>query len=185
MILSCSEIQPSRLQNDGGAYLHLHLLWPNPTRKQGPWGVDADDLRSWWAKLLRRITDTPSLPTPNIDLVVAKGNIAKELSKYLSKGSSVLSKAAADLGIENLPRTWWNMSKPLRDLIKSAIIQGLEVGTLILEWIEYDRGLGEAGLFQWLREIYAEIDDRQVQIGHTGQLVPALNREAHTILVSV
>lgn len=185
LILSCSEIQPSRLENGRGAYLHLHLLWPNPARKQGEWGVDADDLRAWWAKLLRRITDNPSLPTPNIDLVVARGNIAKELSKYLSKGSSVLSKAAQDLGIENLPRTWWNLSKPLRDMIKSAIIQGNEVGTLLLEWIQYDRGLGEEGIFEWVREIYAEIEDRQVQIGHTGQLCPDLNAEAHTLLVSV
>ena len=83
-----------------------------------------------------------------------------------------------------MPRTWWNMSKPLRDLIKNAIIQGLEVGTLLLEWIQYDRGLGEQGIFQWLREIYAEIEDRQVQIGHTGQLVPELNAEAHALLVS-
>lgn len=185
MILSCSEIQPSRLQNGGGAYLHLHLIWPNPSRKRGQWGVDADDLRSWWAKLLRRLTDNPSLPTPNIDLVVAKGDIAKELSKYLSKGSSVLGKAAEDLGVENLPRTWWNMSKPLRDAIKSAILQGQEVGALLLEWIEYDRGLGEEGIFQWIREIYAEISDRQVQIGNTGQLIPALNLEAHALLVSV
>lgn len=185
LILSCSEIQPKRLENGGGAYLHLHLIWPNPSRKRGEWGVDADDLRAWWAKLLRRITDNPSLPTPNIDLVVAKGNIAKELSKYLSKGSSVLTKAAEDLGVENLPRTWWNMSKPLRDAIKSAIIQGVELGALILEWIEYDRGMGEDGIFQWIREIYAEIEDRQVHIGNTGQLIPALNLEAHALLVSV
>ena len=184
MILSCSEIQPKRLENDGGAYLHLHLLWPNPSRRRGEWGVDADDLRSWWAKLLRRLTDIPSLPTPNVDLVVAKGDIAKELSKYLSKGSSVLGKAAEDLGIENLPRTWWNMSKPLRDAVKAAILQGQEVGALLLEWIEYDRGLGEEGIFQWVREIYAEIEDRQVHIGNTGQLIPALNLEAHTLLVS-
>lgn len=185
LILSCSEIQPGRLGNGGGAYLHLHLIWPNPSRKRGAWGVDADDLRSWWAKLLRRITDNPSLPTPNIDLVVAKGNIAKELSKYLSKGSSVLSKASEDLGTENLPRTWWNMSKPLRDAIKGAILQGQEVGALLLDWIEYDRGLAESGIFQWIREIYAEIEDREVHIGNTGQLIPALNQEAHTLLVSV
>lgn len=184
LILSCSEIQPSRLQNGGGAYLHLHLVWPNPPKNRGEWGVDADDLRAWWGKLLRRITDNPSLPTPNIDLVVAKGDIAKELSKYLSKGSSVLSKAAEDLGTENLPRTWWNMSKPLRDALKSAILQGHSVGVLLLEWLEYDRGLAESGLFLWCREIYAEIDDRQVQIGHTGQLTPGLNLEAHTLLVS-
>ena len=185
LILSCSEIQPSRLENGGGAYLHLHLVWVNPSRRRGVWGVAAEDLRAWWTKLLRRVTDTPSMQVANIDLQVAKGDISRELSKYLSKGSSVLTKAAADLGIENMPRTWWNLSKPLRDLIKSAIIQGLEVGTLMLEWIQYDRGLGEQGIFQWIREIYAEIDDRQVQIGHTGQLAPALNQDAHALLVSL
>lgn len=184
LILSCSEIQPSRLQNGGGAYLHLHLVWPNPTKKRGQWGVGADDLRAWWSRLLRRITDNPSMQVANIDLQVVRGDISRELSKYLSKGSSVLTLAAEDLGIENLPRTWWNMSKPLRDAIKSAILQGHAVGVLLLEWLEYDRGLAESGLFLWCREIYAEIDDRQVQIGHTGQLVPALNLEAHTLLVS-
>lgn len=184
LILSCSEIQPSRLENGGGAYLHLHLVWVNPPRLRGGWGVSVNRLRTFWDRLLARITDNPRLPQANIDLKMAKGNIAKELSKYLSKGSSVLSKAATDLGLENFPRTWWNMSKALRDLIKGAILQGYEVGALILEWIEYDRGLEEDGIFQWIREIYAEIDDRQVQIGNTGQLVPALNLEAHSLLVS-
>lgn len=184
LILSCSEIQPSRLENGGGAYLHLHLVWGNPPKKGAGWGVNAEDLRSWWTKLLRRVTGNPSMQVANIDLQVAKGDISKELSKYLSKGSSVLSKAAEDLGVENMPRTWWNMSKPLRDLIKNAIIQGHAVGVLLLEWIQYDRGCAEDGLFQWVREIYAEIDDRQVQIGHTGQLAPSLNQEAHTLLVS-
>lgn len=184
LILSCSEIQPSRLQNGGGAYLHLHLVWPNPPKNLGEWGVDAGDLRAWWSKCLRRITDNPSMQVANIDLQVVKGDISRELSKYLSKGSSVLTQAAADLGIENMPRTWWNMSKPLRDAIKSAIIQGHSVGALLLEWIEYDRGLADQGIFQWIREIYAEIEGRDVQIGHTGQLTPALNLEAHSLLVS-
>ena len=185
MILSCSEIQPSRLENGGGAYLHLHLVWLNPPKRREGWGVDADRLRSFWDKLLERITDIPDLPSANIDLQWVKGDISRELSKYLSKGSSVLSRAAADLGIENMPRTWWNMSKALRDAIKSAILQGHSVGVLLLEWIQYDRGCAEDGLFQWVREIYAEIDDRPVQIGHTGQLTPVLNREAHSLLVSV
>lgn len=184
LILSCSEIQPSRLQNGGGAYLHLHLIWVNPPRRKEGWGVSADRLRAFWDGLLRRITGIPDLPSANVDLQWARGDIAKELSKYLSKGSSVLRQAAEDLGIENLPRTWWNMSKPLRDAIKSAILQGHPVGVLLLEWLEYDRGLAESGLFLWCREIYAEIDDRQVQIGHTGQLTPGLNQEAHSLLVS-
>jgi len=160
------------------------VLWPNPSKKRGHWGVDAGDLRAWWAKLLRRITDLPNLTTPNVDLVVAKGDISRELSKYLSKGSSVLSEAAADLGAENLPRTWWNMSKALRDLVKSAIIAGYPVGQLLLEWIEFDRGQAEQGLFLWVRDIYAEIEDRRVQLGTTGQLTRDLNREAHALLVS-
>jgi len=128
--------------------------------------------------------DDPSIPTPNIKLLEAKGDVSREMSKYISKGSGVLSEAVADLGVENLPRTWWNMSKPLRDMIKGAIIAGYPVGQLLLEWIEFDRGQGEEGLFLWVRDIYAEINDHRVQLGTTGQLTPDLNREAHTLLVS-
>ena len=184
LVLSCSEIQPSRLETEGGAYLHLHLVWVNPPRRSAGWGVSSERLRAFWDDLLRRVTGLDDLPTANIDLQWARGDISRELSKYLSKGSSVLSKAAEDLGVENLPRTWWNMSKALRDMIKSAILVGHPVGQLLLEWIEFDRGQGEEGLFLWVRDIYAEIDDRRVQLGTTGQLTPDLNREAHSLLVS-
>jgi len=167
-----------------GAYLHLHLIWPNPSRYSAGWGVDVDDLRAWWAKLLRRVMDDSSIPTPNIKLLEAKGDISREMSKYISKGSGVLSEAAQDLGVENLPRTWWNMSKALRDIIKGAILAGYPVGQLLLEWIEFDRGQAEEGLFLWVRDIYAEIEDRLCQLGTTGQLTPALNQEAHALLVS-
>jgi len=59
------------------------------------------------------------------------------------------------------------------------------VGQLLLEWIEFDRGQGEQGMFLWVRDIYAEIEDHRVQLGTTGQLTPDLNREAHALLVSV
>lgn len=184
LVLSCSEIQPNRLGTGEGAYLHLHLIWVNPPNAPVEWGVDASRLRSFWDSLLSRITGIDNLPSANIDLRYARGDIARELSKYLSKGSSVLAEAAEDLGRENLPRTWWNMSKALRDLVKSAILQGSEVGRLFLEWIEFDKGQAENGLFLWLRDIYQEIDDRQVLFGHTGQLSPPLNEDAHEILVS-
>ena len=183
-ILSCSEIQPERLAAGLGAYLHLHLVWANPPRYSEGWGVDVEALRAWWTKLLRRLLCDPSIPIPNIKLLEAKGDVSKEMSKYLSKGCSVLTEASQDLGLENMPRTWWNMSGPLRRLIKNAIIAGYPVGQLLLEWIEFDRGQGEEGLFLWVRDIYAEIDDRRVQLGTTGQLTPDLNREAHTLLVS-
>ena len=128
--------------------------------------------------------DDPTLPVPNIDLQLAKGDISRELSKYLSKGSDCLRKAAEDLGPENMPRTWWNMSKALRDLVKDAIVAGYQVGTLILEWLQYDQGLGEAGLFLWCRPISVEIDGLEITMGHTGQLTSDLNREAHSLLVS-
>ena len=184
LVLSCSEIQPSRLETEGGAYLHLHLIWVNPPKRSEGWAVSSERLRAFWDDLLRRLTGLPDLPTANIDLQWARGDVARELSKYLSKGSSVLSKAADDLGAGNLPRTWWNMSKALRDLVKGAILSGHAVGQLLLEWIEFDRGQGEDGLFLWLRDIYAEISDRRVQLGTTGQLTRELNRDAHELLVS-
>ena len=184
MVLSCSEIQPSRLEADGGAYLHLHLIWVNPPRRSEGWGIDAGALRAFWDSLLSRCSGNPNLPSANIDLQYVRGNVERELSKYLSKGSTVLHKAAEDLGIENMPRTWWNMSKPLRDLIKAGIIHGVQVGSLLLDWIDYDKGLAEDGLFHWIRPIYAEIGEREIQIGNTGQLVPEVNKEAHALLVS-
>lgn len=184
-VLSCSEIQPSRLEKEGGAYLHLHLIWVNPPKRKEGWGIDVGDLRSFWASLIRRKSGQPNLPTPNIDLQQARGDIARELSKYLSKGSDCLRKAAEDLGPENMPRAWWNMSKALRDLVKDAIVSGVQVGTLILEWLQYDQGLGEVGLFLWCRPISTEIEGREITLGHTGQLTPDLNREAHSLLVSV
>lgn len=184
LVLSCSEIQPKRLETDKGAYLHLHLVWVNPPTAPEEWGVDADGLRVFWSSLVRRMVDNPSLPVPNIDLRMVRGDVAREISKYVSKGSDCLRKASQDLGIENMPRTWWNMSKALRDLVKGAILKGGQVGTLILEWLQYDQGCGEEGLFLWHRAITVDLNGRLITMGNTGQLTPILNRDAHDLLVS-
>jgi hypothetical protein len=76
------------------------------------------------------------------------------------------------------------MSKPLRDAIKGAVIRGAAVGTLVLEWLQYDAGCGETGLFLWCRQIVVDLDGRDITMGHTGQLTRDLNRDAHDLLIS-
>lgn len=183
-VVSCSEIQPERLKKYGEAYLHLHLVWPNLARKKERWGVDVDDLRSFWQSLIEREAKVTLPKAPNIKILPTKGDPGKELAKYLSKGSEAVGKTAEDLGEENLPRTWWNMSQAVRVWVKSEVVHNAHVGQLLLEWIEFDKGQGEAGLFLWIRELHFEKEGREVSCGHTGQLTPELNQDAHCLLVS-
>lgn len=178
IVLSCSEFQPGRMRDSGGeAYLHLHMVWINPT-KFNTWSVDVQALTLWFTRLISRIADYPLDQLCNVDTKIAKGNIAYEMAKYLSKGSTVLSGAEKDLGTENLPSTYWNMTALTRSKIKAELLKGLPVGEVLENLIAYGFHAHEVNdLFLWVRHIDCEIGGNLVTVGYTGLLTPSVHSD--------
>lgn len=184
LVVSCSEIQPERFEKTGEAYLHLHLVWPNRAKKSGSWGVDVKRLRAFWHSLIERQAGITLRQPPNVKILPCTKSPGKELGKYLSKGGKALQAVIQDLGPENCPSTWWNLSGEMRSLVKDALIAGGAVGALIESWLAWAQDEDSSDLFTWTRPIKVEIDGLERVIGHTGELTPAANQDAHGMLIS-
>lgn len=171
-VCSVSEVQPKRLEGGGQAYLHLHLVWPNRRARYGSWAVSALEIRAWSESFLKRNGLFPDGAWVRCNVQPVKKSAAGYLSKYMSKGSSDIAAMAQDLGWEAIPRQWWNMSRAARDLVKSELAHGDDVGRLILATVN---GIFSGHLpFQdclWaLHEVMLDIDGVPRGVGWRGAM---------------
>lgn len=182
IVISCSEFQPDRLARGEGAYLHLHLVWINPV-KFGQWAVDTSALREWFTALVERQAECRLESECRVETALARGNIAYEMAKYLSKGCPTLAAAEKDLGPGNLPHTYWNMSGPTRQKIHAELKKGVPVGEALEQFIAYGFHAHELnGLFLWLRHIEADLGGTLVTVGYCGMLTPSVRSDLHDLL---
>lgn len=182
---SVTEVQPKRLATQSEAYLHWHLLWLNHPGKAGNWAVDPCDVRAWLQSTLeRRIPGYPGGHV-NVDVKPVKGEAARYLAKYMSKGRQQVAEALKDWGEGLCPRTWWNLTKAARDAVKAATHKGETAGAyldriLTLSW----RGdLGQVHAF--LRHIEMEFDGVNYTVGWRGRFVPSVHRALTSMLDSL
>lgn len=105
----------------------------------------------------------------NVDTRPVEGVVAAYLAKYMSKGKQMLAEALEDWGEDNHPRTWWNMNKPTRDMVKSATFKGAKVGAM-LEWVLYSYLDGVVDdCYAFLRPIVCDLGRWEVIIGWRGR----------------
>jgi len=177
LIASASEIQPGRLEADKEAYLHLHLCWPNVWAKAGNWAVDVKEFRSWSEKFLRNRGLLPDGGWVNVNVQQVKKSCAAYLGKYMSKGSDIIAQAVEDLGESAIPRQWWNLTKPMRDMVLSGLRTGDDVGQMILNIVDYAFDCNDFDAFWALRHCEMEYDGRLINTGWRGVFKRDLLRE--------
>lgn len=169
LVVSVTEIQPSRLAQTGEAYLHLHLLWLNRPAKKGQWSISPNQLRNWFSSLLSRVLQTEDVGHVNVDVKAVNGNVAAYLAKYMSKGGDCLEKAMDDLGPLGLPSTWWNMTASMRKAVKTHTHKGAGAGMLLEQILGYSWSTGDFSLHEYLRHIEVELDGLTVTVGFRGR----------------
>lgn len=168
LALSVSEIQPKRLQSSGQAYLHLHLVWLNHPNPRRGWAVSANDIRSFVSKFLVSRLGPDANGYVNVNVKAVEASITAYLSKYMSKGGECLQEALEDWGEDVCPPTWWNMTKALRDWVKSEIVEGEAVGELLEDLVSDVMALDGRSVFHWLRPIEIELDGAIFRVGWRG-----------------
>jgi hypothetical protein len=151
--IGVTEIQPERMEKTGIPCPHLHFVYPAHAG-DWDWWITADRLRSIWKSILeaRLAKLIPADQMPEIDTRAAvncqrlKKSAAKEMGKYLSKGSCI-KKVKKSGYLDFLPTAWWHCGRKLAKAIKSHIIpcpvnlltairQGIDlVGRGLLEYL--------------------------------------------------
>lgn len=181
-LLSVSEIQPKRLLESGEACLHLHQLWLNSPGEPGHWSFSPNEIRSYVDRLLRRVSPSYEGGFINVDTKPVEGTVAAYMAKYMSKGRQQISEAIEDWGEDNCPRTWWNMSKPMRDAVKARILKGAQVGAKLEEVLELAFDYGTDECYAFLMPIMLDIGQEKRLMGWRGRFMPGLDRTVRAVL---
>lgn len=183
-VLSVTEIQPKRLAASGEGSLHWHLLWLNVPATSGHWSVAPNDLRTWLnGVLLRRI---PSYTGGHVNVRTdpVEGNIASYFAKYMSKGKQMVAEAMEDWGHGLCPRTWWNMTKGCRTMVKADTLQGREVGSVLDDTLQKARLFGVDECYAFLRPVVITMGECEYVMGWRGRFLPELERAVRGMLQS-
>lgn len=127
-IIYCTEIQENRYKTYGQIAPHLHLLWYAYERdihgaSIGRYAISADKLREINQRVINRIIpDYQINVSASVDVQKVKKSAANYLGKYMSKGGKVVEQIKKDGNADQLPRSWWGVTKELRqEIIKSII----------------------------------------------------------------
>lgn len=181
---SVTEVQPKRLEAQNEACLHWHLLWLNRPGKAGNWAIDPCDVRAWLSELLLRKVPSYQGEHVNVNVKAVEGEAARYLAKYMSKGRQQVAKAMEDWGEDICPRTWWNMTKAARDMVKSRTHKGRAAGALLDSIVEYAWCTDIDMHFEFFRPIMLEFDGVEVTVGWRGRFTDSLRCDVRAMLES-
>lgn len=183
-IVSVSEIQPKRLAESGQACLHLHQLWLNVPAKSGRYSFSPNVIRSYMSRLLMRLCPSYSWGFINVDVKPVEGVVASYLAKYMSKGKQAIAEALEDWGVDNHPSTWWNMNKPTRDMVKTAVKKGREVGSALEALVYWALTVDTEEVMPFLAPCMVDFDNSRIIMGWRGRLDPVIHRGLTEVLQS-
>lgn len=145
-IVGCTEIQESRLlSTDGIPPLHLHLLFQGK-QNYHQWGIDKAEYQRLWQQACTSIwpVECRFESSCRVESIYKSG--VSYMSKYLSKGGSVLSKCKPEL----LPSAWFTVSRFLKVTLKGMISRCDNYLARTL----YEQ-LRESNILTWSHEIYS------------------------------
>lgn len=184
LVCSVAEVQPKRLTDHGEGYLHWHLLWLNHPGKHGNWAIEPNDLRSWLESLLvRKVTSYPGGHV-NVNTKRVEGEAARYLAKYMSKGKQQIKEAMEDWGEGVHPSTWWNMTKPARDWVKTHTSKGRAVGDLLDSFLQFAFSTQIDDVYAFLRHIEMEFDGVRYTVGWRGRFTDQVREDVRAVLKS-
>lgn len=170
VVVSVTEIQPKRLEESGEGYLHLHLLWMNPPQASGGWSIRVENLRSWVADWLIRKNLWAQDSHINVDTRSVKGEKARYLAKYASKGVTEIEAFAEDCGWESVPSQWWNCTNTARRWVKDHIVEGRTAGELLDHFVSQVFESGDFSDLHYIYQVEIELDGKWLNVGWRGGL---------------
>jgi len=137
LYVHCTEIQPRRWLARREVGLHIHWLCGGRPSVDSEWTISPREVAAIWARVLGRVLGYEPDTSKATRVEVPKKSVKRELTKYLSKGCSVI-KQIIDAGLgDRLPNAWWGGLTALkRKVLKSVVVLGSRFAEPILSNLE-------------------------------------------------
>lgn len=130
-----TEVCGKRLQSSGRVYLHIHLVFQSRS-SGGTWCLQVDELRKFWTELLSRVSGFRIAGWARIKLEVVKSSAEGYIGKYMSKGGEILGVVIESGMACMLPKSWWGMTKEMRERLKRSVHKGRGLGERLLKVVD-------------------------------------------------
>lgn len=168
-LIGCSEIQVERFEETGKPWLHAHYVWVGRTRRTG-WSITTQKHDEIFHRALNVVVQVDfEVCKSCCNLQPVRKDCSQYLSKYMSKGSSVIDSAVA-LGYDWwMPKQWYFMTRSVLSAIKKETKQGKSIATN-LECLRY----AEPTFFRYWKDIFmptSDPNDIGIWVGCCGSLV--------------
>lgn len=121
-LVHVKEIQEGRFRRYGCVSIHLHILCQGKkNRYDREWAMTKEWVRDVWSAVLKRYVGVDVDTKAATRVEVPRGSLLAEMSKYLSKGASVLTEVIEAGLAHHIPGQWWGMSRSLVAKLKRSM----------------------------------------------------------------
>lgn len=121
-IVYVTEIQMKRYETYGQLVPHLHLVFQSRKNRYADYAISKEENTAIWNRIVNNIliaADDEIVEMPYAaDIQKIKKSAQAYMSKYMSKGSSVVKKIGEVAPNMWQPKSWWGMSLSLRRWVK-------------------------------------------------------------------
>ena len=162
-----TEIQEERYTQYGIVAPHLHWICQSRIHAWAKWHMDPAYVSALWLRVLSHHLGQPISSKASTRIETVRCSIAKEMSKYLTKGGKLLKRIHNDGFGHLLTSAYMGMIRSL----KKEVIQAINVltGDEALNFIDNLQGLARAGLLCFT-PICLEYAGREIVVGWVGFL---------------
>lgn len=162
------EIQEKRLERWGQVAMHTHFVFVSRADSRGPYWLTPEKLTRFWGDALASVLghDVPRSALTNVQ--GSNGNTGRELAKYQTKGSEVVSKVKEMGRGDELPGQWWTASKSAKEIdSRGTFSLSGRRGEYLMT---YANDLKNNGALVY-RRVPAVIDGRKYDVGIAGYFI--------------
>jgi hypothetical protein len=166
-VLGVIEIQTKRYVKHGDICIHIHVVFP-ARKPDSDWLVKVEKAQDIWCRLVENLLGRAVSRKAMTQLAKVRKPLINEMGKYLSKAAKA-SSAMIAAHPDFIPHSWVYIPQAFRREIKDAIeVYDGEQVSILMENIKL---LERAGIAK-SRAVYAEVDGREIIVGHTGFFLP-------------
>lgn len=181
-IVQAAELQSQRYKKRGGLPLHLHMVFVGRHRRSG-WAVTPKQVRKAWERACTRFAGSRADWSNSENLVRVKKDAGSYLSKYLSKGSGIVSDLLDTVPSDSIPSAWYGVSRSLVRRVKRQTLTSEAACTWVMALCEG----AICGVFHYVYPLRLEFDDGGGYVaGYAGKLESsALSEIRHAVRASL